>query len=156
MIKLNAPLTTAMITNYGLAQMMNLGSIKVFSGPQPDTADHAEQGTLLAQITQDGHPFVPGEADGGLQLALGPVHGTLQMQGAWVLKAVADGVPGWWRWVWNDPDPGTAGAVVCRIDGAVGEGLHLPADAMLGLTAGYEAPVAMFQLYLPPFLTLAT
>lgn len=149
-IRLSSALRTSMMGSYGLGLMMNYGVIKVFSGPQPDTADAAEQGTLLARVTQNGLPFSYADQTAGLQLQLGQVAGSVRNLGDWVLTPEADGTPGWWRWCWANPDAGTAYELAARIDGLVGEGLYLQ-DATL---AASDPPhtLGAFAIYLPAYL----
>lgn len=150
MIHLSTALRAAMATEYGLARMMRLGCIKIFSGPQPEGgADAAEQGDWLATITQDGADWFPGYTAGGLNLRAGPVAGACQNDGAWVLKARASGTAGWWRFVWNSLDTGQAMAedYTPRIDGLVGEGLVLPSNV---LSTGQVTPIESFFFFIPP------
>lgn len=147
MISMSSALRASLATEYGLAAMMRLGCIKVFSGPQPNSADAAEQGSLLGTITQDGNEFHPGFSAGGLQLTYGPVVGACQSDGSWVLKITADGTPGWWRFVWNRPDDGSEELYVPRLDGQIGEGLVLPAGAVVN---GQTIPIDSFYFLIPP------
>lgn len=147
MQNLSSALRAAMVTEYGLARMMRLGCIRIFSGAQPDTADDAEQGTLLATITQDGLPFSYGFTAGGLQLKAGPVVGACQNDGQWVMTVTTTGTAGWWRFIWNGGDSGSAADYAPRIDGPIGEGLMLASTA---LTAADVVPVDSFFLFMPP------
>jgi hypothetical protein len=111
-----------MVGDYGLRAMMHMGRILVYSGTQPDDADDAPNGTLLARITQEGLTAVPGAQVGGLLLTPSSTTPTLLThEGNWVLKGVASGTPGWWRFVWNLNDPGEASPFFPRIDGSVAD-----------------------------------
>ena len=51
--------------------------------------------------------------------------GSLTFAGIWVLKGVATGDAGWWRWKWNTTDDDSDSVYYPRMDGAVGESLVL-------------------------------
>ena len=136
-----------MATEYGLAAMMRYGCIRVFSGAAPLTADDAEHGELLATITEDGTPFVAGTGQGALNLVAGDVAGSCKKDGVWKLKVTKSGTAGWWRFVWNGIDHGTAGEWVPRIDGAIGQVLVLPDNH---LTMGDVWDVSSFFFIIPP------
>lgn len=147
MINLSSALRAAMATDYGLGAMMQRGCIKIFTGPPPLNSDKAEQGTLLGQITQDGLPFTAGNATGGLQLKAGPTYGACQNDGNWVLTVAASGLAGWWRFVWNSQDNGSANEFTPRIDGRMGEGLWLPNK---NLVSGDTLLITSFSFFIPP------
>ena len=147
MINLSSALRAAMATDYGLGAMMQLGCIKIFSGPPPVDADQAERGVLLGVITQDGLPFAAGQTQGGLQLKAGPMVGGCQNNGNWELTVQQSGLAGWWRFVWNSPDNGTANEFVPRIDGRIGEGLWLPNK---NLETGGHLLITSFSFFIPP------
>lgn len=147
MITLSTALRAAMATEYGLMAMMRYGCIKVFNGEPPTTADMAEQGDLLGTITQDGVPFVAGTSQGALLLEAGPTNGACMKLGDWKLTVTKSGTAGWWRFVWNGADDGTAEDWSPRIDGRIGEGLILPDPV---LTQGSVLDVASFFFVIPP------
>lgn len=146
-IRMSSGLRTAVVTNYGVGIMMQYGHILIFSGAQPASADDAPPGTLVARVTQNGLPApVPGSDAGGLQLKAGARTGELANLGEWVLKGVAPGTPGWWRFVALDIDPGQQSTTACRIDGAVGESLlSIPPS----ITAATTLVVEGFSLRFP-------
>lgn len=131
MINLSTALRAAMATEYGLMAMMQYGCIKVFDGDPPLTADMAEQGQLLATITQDGVPFQWGTMQGALNMEPGPTNGACQKLGAWKVTVTTSGQAGWWRFVWNGYDGGEANEWVPRVDGRIGEGLILPDSTLI-------------------------
>jgi hypothetical protein len=145
MIKLSTALRGAMVGDYGLRAMMYRGRILVYSGEQPPNADNAPNGTLLARITQEGLTAVPGSQVGGLLLTPSPSTPTLiTHEGNWVLKGVAAGTPGWWRFVWNLNDPGTASPSFPRIDGSVADTVvNLPSS----VTGSTEISGVQFNLF---------
>lgn len=128
-IRISPGLRAALLSEYGLKAMMDLGTINVYTGPQPATAALAPTGVLVARVTTEGLTFTPGAAAGGLALALSPAGG-LTGAGEWRLRGVTTGSAGWWRWVWNAVDPGSPSLYYPRVDGAVGESLLLPQAAI--------------------------
>lgn len=124
-IRLSTGLRNAMMAYYGLQAMLRYGHVRVFTGGQPGSADMAETGTLIGIVSQDGLTPIPNELQGGLQFETGYAAGSLTKSGDWVLKGIANGTPGWWRFVWNGPDDGSGSLVLPRIDGAIDESLFL-------------------------------
>lgn len=147
MLNLSTALRAAIATEYGLAAMMRYGHIRIFSGAPPLTADMAEQGELLATITEDGLPFVSGTGQGALNLVPGPISGACQMDGNWKLTVLKSGTAGWWRFVWNGADYGTADEWTPRIDAPIGQTLVLPDNALIKDDVW---PVSSFFLLIPP------
>jgi hypothetical protein len=97
------------------------GSIGVFTGPQPDTADAAARGTLLGRVTQNGIVWTPRATNGGLRfLRNGPYVSNVQGDD-WLLVPSAAGIAGWWRLVSNAEDGMGASYSLPRIDGAIAE-----------------------------------
>lgn len=141
-IRLSSGLRDAVVTNYGLGAMLFGGHLQIYSGEQPASADMAPSGTLLALVTQDGKPTTAG----GLKLTYGPKVGELINDGAWVLKGVASGAPGWWRFVGAHPDDGTQSAYFARLDGAVGDSVQ-DMPALIADTT--VLPIGGFLLSLP-------
>lgn len=146
-IRLSSGLRDSIVSNYGLGAMMYKGHIQVYSGAQPASADMPPTGTLLAFVTQDGLPIpVPGDDVGGLMLQLGANAGELVNDGSWVMKGVASGTPGWWRFVAAPIDAGMLSVTACRIDGAVGDSI---APALGPVTPATSETLAGFLLTLP-------
>lgn len=146
MISISSGLRSAMVTNYGLGVMMQYGHIRVYSGPQPPSADYPPTGTLLGIVSTDGVTPLPGVFAGGLAFAGGLDAGSLVMSGNWVLKGVAEGVPGWWRFVWNDTDNDSFSTYYPRIDGAEGDSFSLGAAS---ISVATNTPISSFLLVLP-------
>lgn len=113
--------------------MMDYGVIDIYSGAQPASASSAPTGTLLARITTDGDVFNPGSAAGGLRVALSDTGGLVNAS-TWILKGVASGTAGWWRWKWNAADDNTNSLYYPRLDGVVGESLILQSSNITNLT----------------------
>jgi len=124
MVKLSTGLMTAVLGDYGISRMMNRGVIDIYSGAQPEFAHWAPAGNWLARITKDGNLFVAGSPTNGLDLDRSE-GSALKDSGDWVLKGVANGTAGWWRWKWYLNDPNTTDPYFPRLDGAVGESLVL-------------------------------
>lgn len=148
-IRLSSGLCSAMITSYGLGAMMQYGHIRLFTGSQPASANNAQTGTLVAVITDGGvSPPAPGDTAGGLLFEAGDIPGTLAGRGTWMMKGVAAGVPGWWRFVWNSEDTGADSMEMPRIDGAIGESVSMP-PGMTAVTALTNAYVPRFAITMP-------
>ena len=141
-IRLSSGLRDAVVTSYGLGAMLLGGHLQIYSGEQPASADMAPSGNLLALVTQGGQPI----ATGGLRLTYGPKAGELINDGAWVLKGVANGTPGWWRFVGAHPDDGAQSTYFARLDGAVGDSVQ---DMPALIASTTVLPVGGFLLSLP-------
>lgn len=141
-IRLSSGLRDAVVTNYGLGAMLFGGHIQIYTGEQPASPDMPPPGTLLGTVTQDGKPV----ATGGLKLTYGPKVGELINDGVWVLKGIASGAPGWWRFVGAHPDDGAQSAYFARLDGAVGDSVQDMPALIADTTA---LPIGGFLLSLP-------
>lgn len=127
------------------------GRIKIFSGAQPATADHPEQGDYLGEVTVGGLPWSVG-GENGLHFALTGGWIANDPSELWQLVASADGTAGWFRLVGRLGDDGGHSLAAPRIDGSVGV---VAADFKLpstDLTVGYAVPVQQFLFTLPPVL----
>lgn len=141
-IKLSTGLKRAAGSITHLRQALRYGVLDLYDGVQPESADHAATGTLVARITTGGLPFAPGAAAAGLALIEGP-GGALVRGGPWVLKGLASGTARWFRWRGNGFDSGGASALAVRLDGAVGRDLVL---ADTSITPTTELNVAEFTI----------
>jgi hypothetical protein len=93
-------------------------TIKLFTGAQPASADDAETGTELCQITLSSGAFVAGAPANGLnfgQVASAQLH--KEVDEIWSGVNGADGVAGWFRIYDNDAVTGASTTAV-RLDGA--------------------------------------
>lgn len=142
-IRLSPGLRDAVVSSHGVGAALAGGHILIYTGPQPADASKPPTGTLLARVTQAG-AAAPGL--GGLKLKLGSGFGEIINDGAWVLRGVADGVPGWWRFVGAATDSGAQSNLLYRLDGAVAECVT---DMPASITNNMELPVAGFLLSLP-------
>lgn len=130
-IRLSTGARNAMVDSTGLRAALADGTMKIFSGSQPTTADNAEQGTLLLQVTEDAGSFTPGSATNGLEFDAA-ADGAIEKAAAeiWRGLAVAEGTAGWFRFQANALDAGGASTTLVRIDGTVGKS-GSGADAIL-------------------------
>lgn len=115
-------LVNGTLDSTGIREAMANGKIKIFSGPQPASANAAEQGTLLLEVTEDAGAFVHGEPDNGLNFDA-PVNRVLSKAAdeVWRGLGIAPGTAGWFRFVANPSDNGMASTTLSRIDGTVGQ-----------------------------------
>lgn len=124
MTRISTGLAHAVLGYYGLAQTMSGGVIDIYSGNPPEYAHWEPEGIWLGRVTTGGRTFVAGQPEGGLLLDRS-TPGALRDTGDWILKGVAVGTAGWWRWKWNKADPNTTDPYYPRVDGVVGECLFL-------------------------------
>lgn len=98
------------------------GSIEIYSGSQPATANDAVTGTLLGRVTLNGGAWSPGVATNGLEFDAAAAR---QMSKAaaetWQFVGIASGTAGWFRFRGNAADAGAADALEAlpRIDGRI-------------------------------------
>lgn len=144
MIKLSSGLRTAILNQWGMRIMMNLGVIDIYSSPRPDFADQAPTGTLLARVTTNGDSFVPHQGTNGLVLLQRP-DGSLIDSGNWYITGITQGAADWWRWKWAEHDPDTYNGFYPRVDGDVGEALIMPTYT---ITPGLKTKIDEFNLTL--------
>ncbi len=129
MVRMSSGLENALMTNSGLAQVMNFGVIDCYSGPPPDRPDLPATGTLIGRVTDEAKTFTPNNRDAGLELRR-VLPGILQDKGQWKLRAASSGEIGWWRWRWNQFDPDTESVFYPRVDGLVDDSLVLAANTV--------------------------
>lgn len=99
--------------------------MRIFSGPQPTTADDVEIGTLLVEISIGSGTFVSGQPAYGLnfgETAINAILGKV-LGDVWSGEAVATATAGWFRFYPNDVDnhigADGGGETKVRFDGAV-------------------------------------
>jgi hypothetical protein len=116
--------------------------LRIYSGSAPATADAAETGTLLAEITVGGLAVTPGTSTNGMSFGtpaagvLGKASETQQGDG------LADGTAGYYRCYDNGVVAGSS-ATAKRMQGTVGTS---GADCILGSTSiNSGAPVVISQ-----------
>lgn len=143
-IRFSTGLRTGMLNATGLQEALANGKIKLFTGPQPATADAAEQGTLLCEITESGGTFTHGTATNGINFGTA-TSAVIDKASAetWSGDAIAAGVIGWFRFVGNPTDGGASSTTLARIDGSVGTS---GADLNLAnVTMEEDTPVAISE-----------
>jgi len=100
-----------------LVDQLRNGTLKIYTGSQPASADDAEAGSELIQITESSGAFAGGSSDNGInfgQVADAELHAAADE--VWSGKATATGTAGWFRIYDN---AATGGADDQVIDGAI-------------------------------------
>ncbi len=112
------------------ASVLRNGTIDIYSGSQPASADDAETGTLLCSITLNSAAFTPGTPENGINLgqvdnatihkAIDPDTGNPEIWSGIGTSACGTGGinAGWFRFYANDKATGSSTQAI-RIDGAV-------------------------------------
>lgn len=119
--RLSTGLRNAMLGATGLKAGLADGKIKIFSGSQPASADNAEQGTLLMELTLDAGAFAHGSATNGIEFGTAASGAIAKASGEiWRGVAVAAGTAGWGRFVANPTDAGGSSDTLLRLDFTVG------------------------------------
>jgi hypothetical protein len=132
------------------ASIFNGGRILLYTGEQPDHADLPVQGTLLAQITEQGIAWQPNGAAGGLNFSTSGPYAVNDPTQNWKLVASAAGTAGWFRLVGKSIDNGGYSSAAPRLDGSVGVAgtVDLRLDSNI-LTVGYTIAVQQFVFTFP-------
>ena len=146
MIKISTGLADAMMGNVGATAALNAASLelRIFSGPEPLTADAAlADKTLLVTIQVNG--------GGGMQFAF-TGEGTIMkdIDQSWLGDVVATGTPTYYR-LCPISDDSTASTTAVRVQGSVGA----TGDLKLGTTTlatGNPQSIDFYQLRLPQYL----
>lgn len=141
-IRMSTALQNHLLGTGSMVSAMSFGVIRVYSGSQPDSADDAATGTLLARITDGGGVFNPGSTTNGLLLQALPQYNTVVKSPAqsWVLTPLDTGEAGWWRFEAN-----AVGSNV-RLDGAViapFDEMYLPSTTVV---PGQSQTIEVFQI----------
>lgn len=136
---------------------LNDGVIRIYSGSPPATADAAEAGTLLAEITQDSGAFVAGAPGNGLSLDIATVahadgYSTVAKTVAenWSGIGLANGVAGWARYYANAYTTG-ANTTAVRWDGLCGLSNAQFIMSNLNITMGETVTISSFVITLPAY-----
>lgn len=95
--------------------------VDIYSGTQPNSANDAPVGTLLARATLDGGAFAEGAALNGLNFDAS-VNGVLSKNptAVWKYTGLANGTARWFRLRANGVDDNSVSTTLLRIDGSVG------------------------------------
>ena len=146
MIKISTGLADAMMNDTGATAALNAANLelRIFSGPEPLTADAAlADETLLVTIQVNG--------GGGMQFAFAD-EGTIMkdIDQSWLGDVVATGTPTYYR-LCPMSDNNTASTTAVRVQGSVGA----TGDLKLGTTTlatGNPQSIDFYQLRLPQYL----
>lgn len=129
----------ARLIDVGFRTVFNGGWIGVYAGAQPDSADLAPTGSLLARI----------QPPSGLQFTRGGMYGMKDPEQTWTLLGIATGTAGWFRLHGAAYDPGYVSNTHVRLDGpcsaisAPQYGLILP-DTVLSITPATNRDIDNF------------
>ena len=146
MIKISTGLADAMMNDTGATAALNNAELelRIFSGPEPLTADAAlADETLLVTIQVNG--------GGGMQFAFAN-EGTIMkdIDQSWLGNVIATGTPTYYR-LCPMSDANTASTTAVRVQGSVGA----TGDLKLGTTTlatGNPQSIDFYQLRLPQYL----
>ena len=146
MIKISTGLADAMMNDTGATAALNNAELelRIFSGPEPLTADAAlADETLLVTIQVNG--------GGGMQFAFAN-EGTIMkdIDQSWLGNVIATGTPTYYR-LCPMSDDNTASTTAVRVQGSVGA----TGDLKLGTTTlatGNPQSIDFYQLRLPQYL----
>ena len=146
MIKISTGLADAMMNDTGATAALNNAELelRIFSGPEPLTADAAlADETLLVTIQVNG--------GGGMQFAFAN-EGTIMkdIDQSWLGNVIATGTPTYYR-LCPMSDDDTASTTAVRVQGSVGA----TGDLKLGTTTlatGNPQSIDFYQLRLPQYL----
>ena len=144
MAKFSTGLRNGMLSGLSLKAALNGGSLLLFSGPVPATADAAETGTVLMSLTVGG--------DGTTGLTFGTAEGGVISKSeaeVWATSAVdTSGTISYFRFV-SSTDSGGDSTTEARIQGTAG---IVGTDLVLtstGVTAGQPWTLNYFNVALP-------
>lgn len=122
--RLSTGFANALNTVGSVKDIMQDGTIHIYSGLQPASADLAETGDLLLIITLASGAFTPGVALNGINMGLS-VDGVLAKavaevwSGNGLALAGAGTLAQWFRWYANAVGTGDSTTAI-RVDGAIG------------------------------------
>ena len=151
--RLSEGLKNALLGTASLKDVLANGQIRIFTGPQPPSAEDAETGQLICILTKASGAMVSGVATNGINLDA-PAGGAIgkPVADVWSGKNLATNTAGWFRWYPNDFDnqmgAATAGNKI-RLDGncaTSGGQLNLSSVA---LKIDITTTVDSVNLYLP-------
>lgn len=148
-IRLSSAMCNAVATDRGISSLISGGYIRVYSGTQPDSADHAATGEQLGFISSASTPDEPAQAggDGSLHMELSPAFvGAITNTERWFFHGYFDGTPGWWRFYASPQDQGEYSEGQTRIDGAIGDAFY---SFPTTIRDGQRIPLEHFLLIFP-------
>lgn len=149
-LQLSTGLRNGMLNATGFTEAFNDGTIYVYSGPQPATADAAVQGTLLLQVTVNNGAWAAGSPTNGLGFDA-PASGVISKAAAevWRGLGVATGTAGWFRLVGNAADAGGSSTTLPRLDGTVAVSGGDMNMSSISIVTSAPTTVDVFQFTLP-------
>jgi hypothetical protein len=132
-----------------LAELLQDGIIHIYSGAQPATADAAETGTKLVEITVSSGAFTPGSPTNGLELAA-PISGVIGIKDGevWSGVGIATGTAGWFRFYDNLEQEGALTSAV-RLDGLCGTSGTQLRMSSTSITLGATSTIDSFNVTMP-------
>lgn len=141
MIRMSRGLKNAVLFSSPMISALAFGTIDVYTGAQPASANDSPTGTFLGRITRDGLSWTEGATQGGLTFLAAATPSLLIKPAAhsWVLTAENGGEAGWFRFRSKD------NLSVC-LDGAITEPYE---ELFIGspiLTAGETRTIKSFQI----------
>lgn len=145
MLLVSTGFKSAILGPKSFAQIMNGGTIQVFSGSRPSTADMPAPAALLLAT------FNRARYDGGLLYQQAGPYMLIPTGDRWQLTPIRNGTATWFRVV-TATDSNQTGYTDARIDGDVGVPLN-PKEMVLqtaSLVAGTVVSVDSFLFSIPP------
>jgi hypothetical protein len=135
-----------------LRDILRDGVLRIYSGSQPSSPDAAVSGTLLLEISESAGAFAHGAFDNGLEFGDAASGSISKASGeTWQDTGIAAGTAGWFRFVGNPTDDGSASTTLPRIDGSVGtSGADLNMSST-SITVGATYTIDTFTLTLPEY-----
>lgn len=123
-LRLSTGLRNAMMSATGgksFAEAMQDGTLHIYSGAQPTTANDPETGTLLVKITLASGNFTSGSPTNGLEFG-DATGGSVGKKAGEVWSGLAEnsGTAGWFRFYANTVVTGANSTTAVRFDGACG------------------------------------
>ena len=132
-------------TGDGLAGILHLGFIAIYSGAQPTSADDAATGTLLGTVSVNaagtGLTF-DAQTDGEVSKAAAET---------WKMVGVAAGTAGWFRFYEAGGNPANASSTEARIDGSIATTGGDMQMSNVNVTSGSPHTIDVFKLTMPAF-----
>ena len=146
-VRLSTGLRAAMLnggTEGGMKGALSGGTIRIYSGPQPISADAPATGTLLGIVTVDG-------AGGGLHFDTS-TDGTLSKAAAedWKFNGIAAGTAGWFRFGAEGGGFDSNSNTEPRIDGTIATSGGDVNITNVAIAVGSPNTVDVFTFTLPP------
>ncbi|MDX9893855.1 MAG: hypothetical protein RBS34_00315 [Desulfofustis sp.] len=142
-------LIASMLCTGSFQDVMANGVLRFFTGAQPATADDAETGTLLLQVTISSGAFTPGAATNGLNFDdTTTTIITKEPAEIWSGVGLADGTAGWFRFYDNTRTTG-ASTTAKRFDGSCATSGGQATMASTSIVTGATTTVSSCTVTLP-------